>query len=181
MTPGVQIQMAIMFINKILRKFAIFFCDLNDRIRSQRYFWDESCAVIVITLQWRHNELDGVSNDQRFDCLHSRLFRRRSKKTSKLRVTGLREGNSPVTREFPAQRASNAENVSIWWRHHERNVKNKGYVLRSPLWDGSKNTESTYYYATGCLNSYGRHTVQRQYKIVYQPLWHHIYDNFTSL
>ena len=24
----------------------------------------------------------------------------------------------PVTGEFPAQRASNAENVSIWWRHH---------------------------------------------------------------
>ena len=28
------------------------------------------------------------------------------------------EGNSPVTDEFPAQKASNAENVSIWWRHH---------------------------------------------------------------
>ena len=24
-----------------------------------------------------------------------------------------------VTGEFPAQRASNAENVSIWWRHHD--------------------------------------------------------------
>ena len=40
--------------------------------------------------------------------------RRRSKKTSKLRVTGLCEGNSPVTDEFPAQSASNAEKVSIW-------------------------------------------------------------------
>ena len=40
------------------------------------------------------------------------------KKTSKLRVTGLCAGNSPVTDEFPTQRASNAENVSIWWRHH---------------------------------------------------------------
>ena len=39
--------------------------------------------------------------------------RRRSKKTSKLRVTGLCVGNSPVTREFPAQRASDTENVSI--------------------------------------------------------------------
>ena len=29
-----------------------------------------------------------------------------------------RSGNSPVTGEFPAQRASNAENVSIWWCHH---------------------------------------------------------------
>ena len=25
----------------------------------------------------------------------------------------------PVTGEFPAQRASNTENVSIWWRHHD--------------------------------------------------------------
>ena len=41
------------------------------------------------------------------------------KKTSKLRVTGFWAGNSPVTSEFPAQRASNAENVVIWWRHHE--------------------------------------------------------------
>ena len=41
-----------------------------------------------------------------------------SKKTSKLRITGLCEGNLPVTGEFPAQRASNVENVSIWWRHH---------------------------------------------------------------
>ena len=45
------------------------------------------------------------------DCLLSRLFRRRSKKTSKLRVTGLGAGNSPGTGEFPAQRTSNAENV----------------------------------------------------------------------
>ena len=44
-------------------------------------------------------------------------------KTSKLRVTGLCVGNSPVTGEFPAQRDSNAENVSIWWRHHEKNEK----------------------------------------------------------
>ena len=43
--------------------------------------------------------------------------RRRSKKTSKLLVTGLCAGNSLVTGESPAQRASNGENVSSWWRH----------------------------------------------------------------
>ena len=69
-------------------------------------------------LLWRHNERDGVSNHQPHDCLLSRLFRRRSKKTSKLRVTGLCAGNSPVNGGFPPQMASNAENVSIWWRHH---------------------------------------------------------------
>ena len=69
-------------------------------------------------LQWRHNEPDGVSNHQPHDCLLNRLFRRRSKKTLKLCVTGLCEGNLPVTGDFPAQRSSNTENVSIWWRHH---------------------------------------------------------------
>ena len=54
------------------------------------------------------------------DCLLSRLLRVASKK-SKLHVTGLCEENSPVTDEFPAQRASNVENVSIWWRHHANN------------------------------------------------------------
>ena len=44
-----------------------------------------------------------------FEC----LFRRRSKKISKLSVTGLYDGNSPVTGDFPAQTVSNAENVSI--------------------------------------------------------------------
>ena len=50
-----------------------------------------------------------------------RLFRRKSTKTSKFRVTGLCAGNSPVTGEFPAQMASHAENVSIGWRHHDYN------------------------------------------------------------
>ena len=77
-----------------------------------------SLALLLQSLQWRHNEQDGVSNHQRLECLLNRLFRPRSKKTSKLRVTGLCEGNSPVTGEFPAQRASKAENVSIWWRRH---------------------------------------------------------------
>ena len=72
-----------------------------------------------IILQWRHNGPDGVSSHQPHACLLNRLFRRRSKKTSKFIVTGLCAENSPVTSEFPAQMASYAENVSIWWRHHE--------------------------------------------------------------
>ena len=71
-----------------------------------------------ISLQWRHNGRDSVSNHQPHACLLNRSFRRRSKKTSKLRVTGLCAGNSPGTGEFLAQLASNAENVSTWWRHH---------------------------------------------------------------
>ena len=69
-----------------------------------------------ITLQWRYNERDCVSNCH--VSIVCSAFRCRSKKTSKLRVTGLYEGNSPVT-------GNNAEIVSIWWRHHEINVHYK--------------------------------------------------------
>ena len=84
-------------------------------VNSQQLIWRSRS-----TLEWRHNGRDGVSNHLPRDCLLNRLFRRSSKKTSKFRVTGLCAGNSPVTGEFPAQMASNAENVSIWWRHHDR-------------------------------------------------------------
>ena len=71
------------------------------------------------TLQWRNNEHYGVPDHQVHGCLLNRLFRRRSKKTPTLHVTGYGAGNSPVTDEFPTKRASNTEIVSIWWRHHE--------------------------------------------------------------
>ena len=48
------------------------------------------------SLQWRHNGRDGVSTHQPHDCLLNPLFRRRSKKTSQLRITGLCARNSPV-------------------------------------------------------------------------------------
>ena len=77
------------------------------------------CSYLSLpSLQWRHNGHDSVSNHQQHDCLFKCLFRRRSKKTSKLRVTGL----CTETGEFPAQMASNAENISIWWRHHIRDL-----------------------------------------------------------
>ena len=88
----------------------------------------------VLTLQWRHNERDGVSSHQPHDCLPNRLFRRRSKKTPKPRVTGLCEGNLPVTGEFPAQMASYAENVSIWLRHRVHTyVTSSTWLDREPL------------------------------------------------
>ena len=68
------------------------------------------CDVIMGTLASQITSLTIV--------LLNRSFRCRSQKISKLRVTCLCAGNSPVTGEFPAQMASDAENVSIWWRHH---------------------------------------------------------------
>ena len=46
------------------------------------------------------------------------FFRRRSKKTSKPRVTGLCLGYPPLADGFPSHRACSAENISIWWLHH---------------------------------------------------------------
>ena len=86
-----------------------------------------ACGTFLMTLisrmelgalRWRHNERDSVLNHQPHDCLLSRLFRRIWKRTSKLPVSDLCAGNSPGTGEFPAQMASNVENVSIWRRHH---------------------------------------------------------------
>ena len=109
----------------------------------------EIITINVVTLQRYNNERDGVANHQPHDCILNHLFGHRSKKTSKFRVTGLCEGNSPVTDEFSAQRASNAENVSIWWRHYELRICTAGidviqldYLLqklRAKLFRGNKN------------------------------------------
>ena len=61
------------------------------------YLCCDLAGAIWLSLRWRHNEGDIVSNHQPRDCLLNRLFR---------------------TGEFPALMASNAKNVSIRWRHH---------------------------------------------------------------
>ena len=55
-------------------------------------WWIQVMCLPLSWLQWGHNEPDGVSNNRCFGGLLNRLFRRRSKKTSKLRVTGLCAG-----------------------------------------------------------------------------------------
>ena len=75
-------------------------------------WWNFSKILARDTLQWCYKEHDGVLNHQPHNCFLNRLFSHRSKKTSKLRVTGLYSGE--FTGEFPTQRASNAENFSSW-------------------------------------------------------------------
>ena len=66
--------------------------------------WIAHHSSCCVSLQWRHNGHDSVT------IVYSTVYSdARSKKTSKLRVTGLC---------VPAQMASYAENVSILWRHH---------------------------------------------------------------
>ena len=95
---------------------------------------------IMTSLQWSHNERDGVPNHRRIYCLLNRLFRRRSKKTWKLRVTAFVRGihrwpvNSPhkwpVTRKmFPFDDVI----MSLWYTFYQnqscfsKHVRNDWY------------------------------------------------------
>ena len=80
----------------------------------QQELWDLDLYYITGTWWWVRWWL----KHRRLDCLLNGWYRRILKKTLKLGVTGLCEGNPPVAGGFLSQRASDAENVSIWWRHH---------------------------------------------------------------
>ena len=72
----------------------------------------------ISSLQWRHNDHDGVSNHQPHGCILNRLLRAQIKENIKAPRHWPLCGEVTGTGEFPTQRASNVENVSIWWRHH---------------------------------------------------------------
>ena len=99
-----------------------------------------------LPLQWRQNGRYGVSNHQPHDCLLTRLFRRRSKKTSTFCITGLCAANSTLTGELLTQMTSNGENVAIRYETHMAFCKieicvhvdsvvifPQSYLLSSPL------------------------------------------------
>ena len=83
-------------------------CNMNCSQLNIRYRWYGRDKF-----QWRHNKSHGISNYRRLDCLVNRLIRRRLNKHQRSASRAF------VTGEFPAQRASDSENVSIWWRHHD--------------------------------------------------------------
>ena len=67
------------------------------KMNNVHFLGAQTMSMNHATLQWRHNERDGISNHRRLDCLLNRLFRSRSKKTPKVCITGLyrRPVNSP--------------------------------------------------------------------------------------
>ena len=71
------------------------------------------------TLHWRHNDHDGVSNHQLHGCLLNVLFGSQIKENTKAPRHWPLCGEFTSPGEFPAQRATNAENISIWWRHQK--------------------------------------------------------------
>ena len=76
-----------------------------------------------LSLQWRRNGHHSVSNHRPLDGLFNHLLSPTSKKHQGSALLALCVGNSPVTGEVPTQRANNAENVHIWWRHHAYKVE----------------------------------------------------------
>ena len=67
----------------------------------------------LASLQWRHNERDCASNHRRLDRLLNVCSGADQRKhQSSASLAFVRGIHRP-----PSQRASNAENVSIWWRH----------------------------------------------------------------
>ena len=71
--------------------------------------------IITMTSQWAGWRLKSPASRLFTQPLHQVQV----KETSKPRFTGPCVGNSPGTVKFPAHVVSNAETVSIWWRHHE--------------------------------------------------------------
>ena len=73
------------------------------------------------SLQWHHNGRDIVSNHQPhhptvYSTVYSDADQRKHQSSASLAF--VREIHRGPTDEFPTEMASNAENVSIWWRHH---------------------------------------------------------------
>ena len=101
-----------------------------------------SIFVIIASFESITRDHDGRHCVSNHVCSGTqRLFRRRSKKISRLLVTGFCEGNPPVTDGFPAQRASNAVNVYIWWCHNF--VLLRGPVAETPLQNISNGNVNT--------------------------------------
>ena len=96
-------------LNNVLISTLVYLIAVRWMVISHNFIWHYS-DVIMSAMASQITSLATVSS-----TVYSR---RRSQKTSKLRVTGLCEWKPPVTGEFTIQMASNTENVSIWWCHH---------------------------------------------------------------
>ena len=123
----------------VTRSFDVFFdLRLNKRLSKQsRRWWFETQSYSL----WRHGKATSAAStaEHYIDVIMTTMASQITsltvvystvysdadqRKHQKLCVTGLCVGNSPGPVSSPAQRASYAENVSIWWRHHENSHRN---------------------------------------------------------
>ena len=76
-----------------------------------------SACIYAMTLQWRHND-HGASQITSLALFTQPFIQTHIKENIKAPRHWPLCGEFTGTGEFPAQKASYAENVSIWWRHH---------------------------------------------------------------
>ena len=89
----------------------------------------------VYSITWRHNERDASQITSLTIVCSQPFIQAQIKENIKYpRYWPLCAGNSPVTGEFPAQRASNAENVSIWWCHHANSKVPQEFAKSLRFW-----------------------------------------------
>ena len=91
----------------------------NDLGSSSKYFWAHYGDVIMSGI---------ASQITSLTIVYLTIYSDADQRKHHIRVTGLCAGNSPGTGDFPAQMASNAENVSIWWRNHELQQGSHGCI-----------------------------------------------------
>ena len=85
--------------------------------------WSGTSEVILNYHHIRHNERDGVSNHRRLDCLPF------VEAQIKENIKALRHW-WPV--DSPPQKASNVENIFIWWRHHDIGKIHRYLITSNP-------------------------------------------------
>ena len=109
--------------------------EMKDRVKYLLMFIALICIISSVDrwlncfytapLQWCHiNVVQSRIAGHSTVCLTA--YASHVKETSKSALLAPFEGNSPVTGEFHAQRASNGEKASIWWRHHVKHKHNVG-------------------------------------------------------
>ena len=86
---------------------------------ARSFIWLNHPRYFHVTLKWRHHECDYVLSHQPHDCLLNRLFKVQIKENIKTPRHWPLCGEFTGDRWIPSTEGSNAENVSISWRHHD--------------------------------------------------------------
>ena len=117
-----------------LLTFILYVCLISSEYIKYPWKWMKfrckNCLNISITIRWLHNSvrpsaaytLQWLHNGRNSPPLFTQpepFIQTQIKENIKAPRHWPMCGNSLVTSEFPAQMASYAENVSIWWRHHD--------------------------------------------------------------
>ena len=132
----------------------------------------------IIALRWRHNERDGVLIHQTHRVFTQAFIRAQIKENIKAQRHWLCEENSPVTSEFPTQRASNAENASIWWRH-QGYIYNTNSNCATNLWYWYLHTLSVVKFTRHVFAVEGIRTGKNNHLL--RIWWRHQMETFSAL